>query len=365
MVTMRVARTNGAPELFVSAFDPMRTPYEVDSLNFPEEGSAAEQWTHLLRYAILAPSSHNTQPWKFWLFDNGIAVFADYTRRLPVADPNNRELLMGVGAAIMNLRIAAAHFGFEARVDYNYAGDSEMPIAFVSLMRTLPRKQSDPTTEALFRSLTKRHTNRNPFLHARVPDSILARVAELGTDSGIVMRISTDPAINTEVARLVAKAERMQSANPEFRKELGEWLRPNRTQKPDGMTGAAFGISDVTSTLAPWVVKTVDLGNFRARHDERLCSEAPALLVLSGDDSVPTWLAVGELLEHVLLTLTRDGLQFSFFNMPVEIQEARLELREILGLNTWPQLLVRVGYCLEPPAPSPRRPVQDVIRSTI
>jgi len=69
-------------------------------------GPADEQAAFLLRYAILAPSTHNTQPWKFALVPGGIEVFADYSRRMPVVDPQ-QELLMSVGAAIFTLRVAA------------------------------------------------------------------------------------------------------------------------------------------------------------------------------------------------------------------------------------------------------------------
>ena len=40
-----------------------------------------------------------------------LRVYADPTRCLPVADPDGRQLVMGCGAAMVNLRFAAAHFG--------------------------------------------------------------------------------------------------------------------------------------------------------------------------------------------------------------------------------------------------------------
>jgi nitroreductase len=333
----------------------------VDKLTFPDDGDRAEQFTHLLRYAVLAPSSHNAQPWQFRLFERGIALIADYTRRLTVADPDNRELLMSLGAAIMNLRIAAAHFGFTCNVQYNHSTRNDEPIAFATLDRVAERKQPSESLDRLFFSIAKRHTNRHPFLAARVPGSLLGHLLNLAENTDASIFVSTDARRNMEVAHLVAHAERLQQADPAFRKELADWLRPNRTQKTDGITGAAFGISDVGSALAPWAVKTMDFGGFRARHDERMCIEAPALLVLHGEDTPRAWLAVGEVLQKILLTLTRDGLQFSFFNMPIEIPDARLALRKILDINSLPQLLLRVGYSLEKPVPTPRRPVEDCI----
>lgn len=345
------------------AYDPLTTPYEVDRVPFPSTGSRNDRLRHLVRYAILAPSSHNAQPWKFRLTENGIAVYADYSRRLPVSDPDNRELLMSIGAAIMNLRIAAQHFGFDVRVEYNLSDDSELPVAFVHLDAEGAGKPTDPTLEKLFPMITKRHTNRKPFLLARVPEAVLGRLADAVQSDGVRLYLSTDPNKNAQVAHLVAEAERILQANQEYRKELSEWMRPNATQRTDGMTGATFGVGDLPSMVMPWAVKTLDLGGFQARRDERLCMEAPALGVLYSDDSISSWLAVGETLERMLLTIIREGLQYSFFNMPIELPDVRLQLRRLLNLEMWPQLLLRIGYSLEQPAASPRRPVEECIIS--
>jgi hypothetical protein len=61
--------------------------------------------------AVAAPSVHNSQPWHFRISDGGIDVLADWSRRLDVIDPTGRELLISVGAAIFNLRLAMHHRG--------------------------------------------------------------------------------------------------------------------------------------------------------------------------------------------------------------------------------------------------------------
>jgi hypothetical protein len=109
----------------------------------------------------------------------------------------------------------------------------------------------------------------------------------------------------------------------------------------------------------------VNLGSFRAKRQERLCMEAPALGVLYSEDTISDWLAVGEALQRILLTIVREGLQYSFFNMPIELPDARLQLRRLLNLHAWPQLLLRIGYSLEQPAASPRRPVEECIVAEI
>ena len=124
-------------------YDPMTTPYGVNENDFPWTGSSDEQAAFLLRYAILAPSTHNTQPWKFALVPGGIEVYADYSRRMPVVDPGNRELLMSIGAAVFTLRVAAERFGMESRVTYSYSGDSERPLAVAALSRRASQSEGD------------------------------------------------------------------------------------------------------------------------------------------------------------------------------------------------------------------------------
>lgn len=67
--------------------------------------------TKLLQSAVLAPSSHNTQPWRFRISGDRVELYADRTRALPVNDPENRELTISCGCALMNIRVAAAEAG--------------------------------------------------------------------------------------------------------------------------------------------------------------------------------------------------------------------------------------------------------------
>lgn len=52
-----------------------------------------------VRFATLAPNSHNTQPWKFRLGDDTIDVIPDFSRRTPVVDPDDHHLYVTLGCA--------------------------------------------------------------------------------------------------------------------------------------------------------------------------------------------------------------------------------------------------------------------------
>src|SRR5918994_4326460 len=77
-----------------------------------------EQLRFLLRYAILAPSTRNTQPWRFGVEENRVVVRADLSRAQPVADDDRRELYLSLGCAIENLLVAAEQFGFRHSIAY-------------------------------------------------------------------------------------------------------------------------------------------------------------------------------------------------------------------------------------------------------
>src|SRR4029453_18255107 len=70
------------------------------------DGSVVPQVRAWLRAAVAAPSVYNTQPWLFRVTEREIEVYADPTRQLGVVDPRGRELMISVGAALFNLRVA-------------------------------------------------------------------------------------------------------------------------------------------------------------------------------------------------------------------------------------------------------------------
>ena len=71
--------------------------WDVSHSDFPANSSQQDRLSFLLRYAILAPSSHNSQPWKFNVTKDEILVFADKSRWLQVADADQRELYLSLG----------------------------------------------------------------------------------------------------------------------------------------------------------------------------------------------------------------------------------------------------------------------------
>ncbi len=324
-------------------------------------GSWTGQMMTLLRSAVLAPSTYNTQPWKFRVTADGVDVYADYTRRMPAADPGGREMMMSIGAAVMNLRVAAAHAGYMCNVIYNYSGSSEEPLASV---RLTPCRECPPETldlAGLYEFISQRHTNRHPFLLSRIPAAVLDQLCGLARGTDVTVIASTDGDCNGRIAEVVAQGDRMLLENADYRRNVSAWLHVNAMSHADGLSAQACGLDAKVVAAAPWAARVIDIGKIRAAHDRHLCLEAPGLIALCSEDHVPQYVAVGELLERMLLVVTGEGLHASFFNMPIQVPALRTQLQQILGTAAPPQLLLRLGYSLSEPIQTARRPLEDVL----
>lgn len=329
-----------------------------DSGGFPRRGTDAEIWEFVLRYALRAPSGHNTQPWRFAISDRLLHLYADRGRRLPVVDPEDRALVISCGAALTHLTVALRHFGYAG--DPTPFPDSADPdlLATVGLGKA---HTPQPGDHELFEAIDNRHTHRAAFDSRPIPHQILAQLKRDTREAGAAVHVITGGEPQAAVARLVAEGDRTQFSDGRFRRELAAWVRPNHTRRPDGVPGYAFGISDLPSILGPTVIATFDTGAKQAKKDEHLARTAPALMVLSTADDTPSdWLAAGQAVAVLLLGATAHGLAASFLNQPIEVPALRVRLRDLLGSGDSPQLLLRVGYGADD-RPTPRRTVADVL----
>ncbi|MDN7653200.1 nitroreductase family protein [Burkholderia multivorans] len=313
----------------------------------------------LLRYAALAPSSHNSQPWRFIIDGNTIALCADRARALPVIDPFDRELIISCGAALLNLRVALNHAELAHTIS---TFPSDIDPDLLALVRICNDGYTDTLLGTLFDSMPMRVTTRAPFESTAVPDEIQRAMIAAGAAEGADVVCIDSVAHRARVAELVAEADRQQFADPRFRRELASWIDPRR--RFDGMPAFAAGVPallDFSAPIATMAVRTFDLGNGLAALHHQLIGASPLIVCLSTTgDHRDAWLAAGQALERILLVATRAGYTASYLNQPIESPGPRAHLRHVLGLQGEPQLLLRVGRGPHVPH-SPRRPLDDMI----
>lgn len=311
----------------------------------------------LLVYATLAPSIHNTQPWRFRIAGDAVELYADRSRQLTVVDPRGRELVISCGAALFHLKTAIRQFGHRCEIDLFPRGETDVLLARVRLLDDPP---PTPSERALFQAITRRHTDRGHLQARAVPRSILTAARVAAAKEGAALVVVSDEK-HERVLDLILDADHIQMASSRFREELAEHIVPDASDAREGIPTSALGQGGLVSHLAPWMIRHLNLGDARASWDRRLLQSAPVLGALCTRGDTPrAWLCAGQALARMLLVLCRHGVSVSYFNQPIEVAELRIKLRKTLVRRDFPQMLMRMGYGAGG-RPTPRRPVEEVL----
>ncbi|MFE1293952.1 Acg family FMN-binding oxidoreductase [Streptomyces sp. NPDC058731] len=308
--------------------------------------------------AVAAPSIYNTQPWRFRLDPETVAleVRAAPERGLRHADPVGRALHLSVGAAVFNLRVTTAHFGWAPVV--RLLPDPEDPgvLASLRLSGTAQRHTAGHRPD-LYPMIWRRHSSRFPFSGRPLPPSIRTELADAAQTEGASL---TFPGAD-ETARLLRvamAAEHRNRTDPDRAMESRRWVHRDRDDSADvGVPQAALGPQDAHEQLP--------MRDFTAqRHPERLPAQPfeslPVVALLTtGHDRRSDWLRAGQALEHVLLVATAHGVRASLLHQPMEWPDLRRNLSPVPDLTGHAQMLIRLGYGPDGPA-TPRRASDQV-----
>jgi hypothetical protein len=331
----------------------------VDASELAANATPAETLRFALRYAVLAPSSHNTQPWRFIVDGETVTLNADRLRALPVADPYDRELIISCGAALFNLRVALSRFGLAYAITLFPSRADPDTLATLKLVRG---GHVDTGLTALFDAITARVTTRLPFSNEPIAPEIRERLIEAVQAEGAELACVHTHEARMRLAEWIAEADRRQFDDPRFRRELAGWIHSSR--RDDGMPAYAGGIStllDFASPLVSLAIRTFDIGGGVAAAHQALATGSPLIAcIATGFDDAPAWLSAGQALERLLLTAVTQGLTASYLNQPIELETMRERLRATINIDGAPQLLLRLGR-----GPrighAPRRALTDVV----
>jgi nitroreductase len=336
----------------MNGYDPKTTPWGVDEAEFPQESDSEEKLTYLLRYAILAPSSHNTQPWRFAVGEDEIRIVADKSRWLRVADADQRELHISIGCALENLLVAAEHFGYGHRVTYlPEAGEDDL----IAVVRFDQEEQASSfRPPALFDAIPERRTNHNVYDGREIPDEDVERLGACCVEENILLHTTDEPAIKRAVDEMIVRADAMQFADPAWREELGYW-----------MGQGVFGTPWLMSKVSQLAVTYLNMGKGTAKKDSELLMSAPVLAVISSStDDRKAQVQAGQVFERVALMASALGIRVHPMSQILEIPAFKVEVAELIPTpGVVPQHTFRLGYAEPEGEHTPRRPLAEVIQA--
>ncbi|MBV2156588.1 nitroreductase family protein [Kitasatospora sp. SUK 42] len=310
----------------------------------------------LVSAAAAAPSIHNSQPWRFRLRPDTstLEVRADRSRSVPAADPQGRALHLSVGAAVLNLRVAARHLGRAPEV--RLLPDPAEPDLLAAVGLAAPAAAPAPGTERLYEAIPRRHSSRAPFTGEPVPPAVLDELVEAARAEDATLRLP-DHEETARLLELTAEAERRNVTDDAQRGESRSWIHTGETP-PFGIPVDALGPQDQAGRLPMRDFSAIHAAEHRAPAP---FEAEPRLAVLTTEHDTPAdWLRAGLALEHVLLAATVHGVRASLLHQAMEWPYLRWEARDPHQGPGYVQILIRLGYGPEGAA-TPRLPVGEVL----
>lgn len=165
----------------------------------------------VLSYALLAPNPHNLQPWLADLGREGeITLRLEPQRLLPATDPFGRQILMGAGAFLELLAIAAAERGHRAEWELFPEGEPGLRLDAKPFARVRLLADAGVARDPLFAHVLGRRTDRRAYdlprpVTAAEADTLRAAVGQLPVRFGQAndeMRVAPIRAITREAWRI-------------------------------------------------------------------------------------------------------------------------------------------------------------------
>lgn len=312
-------------------------------------------YVELVRHATLAPSSHNTQCWRFQFSDRSITILPDYTRRCPVVDPDDHHVFVSLGCAAENLTQAALAHGLRAEAGFDDATDA----------LRIKLSPTAATRSPLFDAIALRQCTRADYDGRPLDPRELRLLEAAGNDAGVGLVMLTDRPTMERVLEFAIEGNAVQLRDPAFVRELTSWIRFNArdaARHGDGLYSACTGNPSIPSWLGrlalPWLI-TPRSENRRLIGQVR--SSAGLAVFVGASASKDSWIAVGRAYERFALQATALGIRHAHLNQPVELASLRPKFAEALGMGgRRPDLVLRFGHG-PTLARSPRRPVEAVL----
>ncbi len=311
--------------------------------------------TELVRYATLAPSSHNTQCWKFAFEDAAISILPDFTRRCPAVDPDDHHLFVSLGCAAENLIQAASAHGLQGEASFDAARDA--------VRVTL--EPAPPVQTPLFKAIVERQSTRGEYDGKSLTTDELVLLERAGSSNGVRLMLLTERKAIEDVLDYVVQGNTAQMNDPAFVAELKAWIRfsgRDAVRLGDGLFAASSG----NPVLPAWLGGRMFSLFFTPKSEndkyaKHLRSSAGVAVFVGRAADKASWVDVGRAYERFALQSAALGIRNAFVNQPVEVASLRPQFASSLGLGALrPDLVVRFGRGPRLPA-SLRRPVQAVL----
>lgn len=329
---------------------PNYSAWYISEKSFDYDWSINKKLKFLLKYGILAPSTHNTQPWVLNVSTETITITPNYQLKLKEADPMNRGMYISLGCCLANIEIAAAYFNipFRTVITENSQGAS---ITITSKKTGKQFKHVD-----LFHFIPSRFSDKKEYNSDHISESDMKVLTNTCSDTTSPLLISN---FTSKLSKLYYKAAGEMAQKQPFRNELSSWLRPNNTLLDDGMPGTIADVPMLISYIAPIFLRlSSKIAMVQVQKDAKKLINSPhAAVIVSKSDTYTDWILAGKTYQLVALKARSLGISTTPMAALIENPKYRKKTAKIFGTKNDPQMFFRLGYSDNRQVFTPRRPL--------
>ncbi len=279
-----------------------------------------DEFSRLIRAAVLAPSGDNTQPWDilYRAEAEAIEIFLDPERDPSTINAGQRMSLIACGAALENVCTLAGALGWSTMVEMQAPDRWDRRIL---IARVRPGVQKAPENAlAVERILRERVTNRHVYQFRSLPAELRSHLEQaLPAVPGLQVHWITAPDQQEMLANLIARGDASMFREPSMRQAFLHNIRFDLPPDAPADEGLSLGSLEIAyaDQLALRAMRYMPDLLFRilrgaqmlGAHTRKLVRSSSGLCLVAVKEGEPyPEIQVGRVAQRAWLALTQAGL---------------------------------------------------------
>ena len=219
--------------------------WAIDLDSFPHNSTEEDKLKFLLKFGVLAPSVHNTQPWIFVFKGSSLYIKNNISVSLEQADKGDYFQWFAIGMLIENIEQSAKYYGYKIIFDIIEENNIKINLS----------KNDEPKIYDV-QAILDRKSDKRAYNKKDIDSGLLNSLNNLDTPDNVNYFLKTYN--DEEYSRIIdlhMKCVENIANDKEFVKELAGWTRSNITKSYDGMPGFVMGMPTLQSLIAPKLLK--------------------------------------------------------------------------------------------------------------
>jgi tRNA A37 threonylcarbamoyladenosine dehydratase/nitroreductase len=352
------------------------------------------QIKQLISSAILAPSSGNNQPWKWFINQGSIFLFHDDQHSVSWGDYDNITSNISFGAAIENLKIEAGKLNLQVKCNYFPLADNKRLVASFTFLES----QETPYLQPLAPAIGLRLTNRKKGDNKEIDSQIITSLKNIASSSDGAKLTVIDNADQIEaISDIVSKVEKIRFLYPQghhdFYTQEIRWTLKSVEETKSGLDIRSLELTESDKTglrvaANPEVIKLLNKWDTGAAFEKlskgAIRSSSAIGMVTMPDYSPESYVKGGQAVQRAWLSANMNGLSFHPISAPlflfarlIQGQGVGMTPKMIEELNILNQALIdifpnlkqeqgifmfRLSFADEASVRSLRKPLEEVIQ---